>query len=106
MVTKRAVTDFSCSEDQIELTRTRTAIAEGLFDAEGCGHADTYYTKCNLLGFCKALSSAELARYNAGVDAQNAAYAASASRSPASSGKPVRSWAVAINIMISGSRGD
>lgn len=84
MVTKRAVADFSCSEDQIELNRTKTAIAEGLFEAKGCGHADTYYTKCNLLGFCKALSSAELARYNARVDAQYAAYAAAANRSSSS----------------------
>ena len=58
MVTKRAVADFSCSEDQIELNRTKTAMAEGLYEATGCGHSDTYYTKCNLLGFCKALSSA------------------------------------------------
>ncbi|MEZ4382711.1 MAG: hypothetical protein R3A79_15345 [Nannocystaceae bacterium] len=85
MVTKRAVADFSCSEDQIELKRTRTAIAEGLFEATGCGRADTYYTKCNLIGICKALSSAELARYNARVDAQYAAYAASANRSSSSS---------------------
>src|SRR5262245_22339928 len=83
LTTKRAASDFQCSESEIQVAEKQSGglALEALYEATGCGKSDTYYTKCNYIGICKTLSSQELAEYNAAVDAQNAAYYENASQS-------------------------
>lgn len=68
-VRTRAATDFSCSEEAIELNQLTGSLNIYEYTASGCGKSDNYQAKCGYnLFMCKAKTFDEIDRHNEAVE--------------------------------------